>query len=623
MIIATAGHVDHGKTSLVRALTGIETDRLKEEKQRGLTIDLGFAYIDAETGGRLGFVDVPGHIRFINNMLAGVAAIDFALLVIAADDGVMPQTIEHLEVLQLLGIERGLVAVTKIDRVEADRVTSIIQDIHHLLGGTFLQEADIYPVSTIDGDGIEILKVALDIAADDCAERADSGLFRLCIDRRFSVHGAGIVVTGSVFAGKIHEGDSLTLMPQGVPVRVRSLRVQDRSSTKAKSGDRCALNLTGAKLQLEDIHRGNWLTQNPGHPSSRIDAELMVLTSMDKSVNHWTPVHLHTAANHVTARVALLDAKRINPGEKALVQLVLDEPLNVCTGDRFVIRDQAALHTLGGGVVVNPWSVKRGRARPDRLEELRLVSSSSARTSMENVLSNSRSGLDPDEFASQFNLTAQETGELIELMDVQKLFSGRVINQKFFHDLISSLLERIESWHDENPGKPGVPPGQITGWHRDIPVDLAEAATEQAILAGSLIKEGNLIRREGYGMQLSSAEKELFDAVRPLIDSTKPPVLHDLAKSIGKDPKSVEKSLNRVVKTGQLARPVKNRYFLPEMMDVLKSQLRDAADEKGQFTVQQYRDVAGTGRNLAIEILEYFDRTGVTRRAGDVRTILD
>ena len=250
MIVATAGHVDHGKTSLVQLLTGVDTDRLKEEKQRGLTIDLGFAYTDTETGGRLGFVDVPGHIRFINNMLAGVSAIDLALLVVAADDGVMPQTVEHLDVLQLLGIQRGIIAVTKIDRVEAHRVDEVIGELEVLTASTFLAGADVYPVSSLSGEGVDTLKLALDIAAEETARRAADGLFRLAIDRRFSVHGSGIVVTGSVFAGNVSIGDNLILMPQGTPVRVRGLHTQNQSAESATAGDRCAVNLTGNRLEL-------------------------------------------------------------------------------------------------------------------------------------------------------------------------------------------------------------------------------------------------------------------------------------------------------------------------------------------------------------------------------------
>jgi len=624
MIIATAGHVDHGKTSLVQALTGIDTDRLKEEKQRGLTIDLGFAYTDAETGSRLGFVDVPGHIKFINNMLAGVAAIDFSLLVIAADDGVMPQTIEHLEVLQLLGIKAGIVALTKIDRVDDDRLEEVTGDIRRVTQDTFLARADIYPVSNTTGDGIDTIKLALDIAADEVDARSNDGLFRLAIDRRFSVHGAGIVVTGSVFAGAVSEGDTLRLMPQDIPVRARSLRTQDQAADNATAGDRCAMNLTANRLSIDEIHRGNWITQNTGHASSRIDVRIEVLKSAGSSLRHWTPVHFHTAANHVTARIALLEERRIEPGGMGLAQVVLDEAINVCVGDRFVIRDQAALMTLGGGSVIDPWSVKRGRARQDRLDYLRQVDPDSAFNTLQQMIGNLATGVDLDRFAKAFNLSDAERQRIIEQVDCRKLGENHVIGEPQFKAARDTLAAQLDHWHQANPGKPGMPINQISQLNRRWPGLLTELLVADMRELGELHQDGNIFCLDGYGLRLSSLEQQIFASIKPLLEDepVKPPVLHDLAKAVDQPPKDLEKILNQVVKAGQLVRPVKNRYFLPEAMKELKGYLAQAADEQGQFTVKQYRDVAGTGRNLAIEVLEYFDRTGVTRRLGDIRQIV-
>ena len=625
MIIATAGHVDHGKTSLVQALTGVDTDRLKEEKQRGLTIDLGFAYTDAETDKRLGFVDVPGHIRFINNMLAGVAAIDFSLLVIAADDGVMPQTLEHIEVLQLLGVRHGVIALTKIDRVEDKRLAEVEKDIRQATRHTFLEEADVYPVSNATGEGIDTIKLALDIAADELAARSTAGLFRLAIDRRFSVHGTGIVVTGSVFSGTLNEGDSLRLMPQDIVVRARSLRTQDQTALSAIAGDRCAVNLTGNRLNLEDIHRGNWLTENPAPASDRIDVQLHVLKSALSALTHWTPIHFHSAANHVTGRVALLEDRKLEPGTKGLAQIVLDEPINVCVGDRFVIRDQAALITLGGGSVIDPWSVKRGRARSERLQYLRQVRTESPRDTLKLMVLNHGKGVDLDRFAMAFNLTASERETHINQITCRKLSENYAISEEHFGSARRELSQRLKQWHQKNPDKPGLPINQITSLNRQIPAMLTEQLVADLMNHGELQQDGNLFCMEGYGLRLSIQEQQIFAEIKPLLETekTKPPVLHDLAKSVNVGPKDLEKMLNQIVKAGQLVRPVKNRYFLPDAMTVLKNYLYRAADEKGHFTVQNYRDVAGTGRNLAIEILEYFDRTGVTRRLGDIREITD
>ncbi|MEX2489928.1 MAG: selenocysteine-specific translation elongation factor, partial [Pseudomonadales bacterium] len=379
MIIATAGHVDHGKTLLVNAITGIDTDRLDDEKQRGLTIDLGFAYTDLAPGCRLGFIDVPGHIKFINNMLAGVGAVDYALLVVAADDGPMPQTREHLAVLDLLQVGRGMVALTKIDRVDNDRLQQVKADINHLLTGTSLANADIHPVSAVTGQGIDELTKALESAASSLEQAEPAGHFRLAIDRCFSVKGTGLVVTGSVFAGQIGTGETLYLTQQdpsrpNTPVRVRGIHTQNQPADAARAGDRCALNISGQTLSRERIHRGDWLVGNEDHRSTdRLDAEIKLLASETSPLRHWTPVHMHAAARHVTGRVATLNAKRIEPGETGLVQIVLSCPINVCRNDRIILRDQSAARTLGGGRVIDPFSPKRGRAKPARLAHLQAL----------------------------------------------------------------------------------------------------------------------------------------------------------------------------------------------------------------------------------------------------------
>ncbi|MBT7758081.1 MAG: selenocysteine-specific translation elongation factor, partial [Rhodospirillaceae bacterium] len=367
MIIATAGHVDHGKTTLVRALTGVDTDRLPEEKKRGLTIDIGFAYQDIGgdgdtgagigTGTVMGFVDVPGHERFVKNMLAGVASIDFALLVVAADDGVMPQTVEHLAILGLLGIKQGAVAITKIDRVDPDRIEAVAEEIEAILAPTFLAGCPLFPVSGEIGTGMAALQQHLEAAARGHAERAVQGNFRLSIDRAFTVPGAGLIVTGAVFSGQVAVGDRLILASQdraeGIEARVRGLRALDREAEVGRAGQRCAINIAGADLHQSVVSRGDWLLAAPIFlPVRKFDARVRVLDSEAKPLAHWTPVHLHLAAADITGRIAVLGERRIMPGEDALAQLVLDAPIGALFGDRFILRDQSAQRTLAGGVVI-------------------------------------------------------------------------------------------------------------------------------------------------------------------------------------------------------------------------------------------------------------------------------
>ena len=625
MIIATAGHVDHGKTSLVNALTGIDTDQLDEEKKRGLTIDLGFAYTDGETGSRLGFVDVPGHTRFISNMLAGVATIDYALLVVAADDGVMPQTIEHLDILQLLGIKAGAVALTKIDRCQAAQIGRVNRQVENLVQRSFLQGAGIFPLSSETGEGITALKIALDRTSKDMAPRQSQGFFRLAIDRRFNIRGSGMVVTGSVFAGSAATGDALLLMPQNKSVRVRGLRTQGRQADKAVAGDRCAVNIRSNELQLEDIHRGNWLTMNPGPATNRADISLYILSGEKKPFAHWTPVHIHSAANHVTGRIALLEQRRLAPGETGLAQLVFEPSINLCRGDRVIIRDQAALRTIGGGEVLDPYAPKRGRANPGRLSILKLIRPTAPGESIKALLKSSPAGLSKRTLAAGFNLTEEELAGCITGGNLLTLNEHLLIEAGHLESAIAALKTSLTRWHEANPDKAGLPLNQIerlTGGPSKLPV---EALIERLLEQEELLRDGNLFKRPGSGIQLSQEEQTVWQAALPLLqeEPTKPPVLHDLAKRLSIDPRKLEGILIQVTKTGQLVRPVKNRFFLPAAITSLKESLQVAAGDTGEFTVQAYRDTTGIGRNLCIEILEYFDRQGFTRRLGNKRQRLD
>ncbi|HXF66827.1 MAG TPA: selenocysteine-specific translation elongation factor, partial [Burkholderiales bacterium] len=370
MIVATAGHIDHGKTTLVKALTGVDTDRLPEEKARGISIDLGFAYLPLESGEVIGFVDVPGHERFIRNMLAGVCGIDFALLVVAADDGVMPQTVEHLHILDLLGVRRGLAVLTKSDRVPPERLAQVRVEVAELLATTRLAGIPVLATSAVTGAGVEELRRALVEAAAQQARRSAEGqYFRLAIDRAFIIAGSGTVVTGTVFNGSVAPGDRLVISPRGTPVRVRALQIRGEPASRAQAGQRCALNLSGA--DLETVARGDWVLAEPIHaPTQRLDARVTVLAAETRALRHWTPLHVHLATADVTARIAIPGGAEIAPGASALVQLVLEKPIGALNGDRFILRDQSARRTLGGGVVLDPFARAARRAPEARRARL-------------------------------------------------------------------------------------------------------------------------------------------------------------------------------------------------------------------------------------------------------------
>ncbi|MEM7196592.1 MAG: selenocysteine-specific translation elongation factor, partial [Pseudomonadota bacterium] len=410
MIVATAGHVDHGKTSLLKALTGTETDRLPEEKSRGMSIDLGFAYKTFAGDTVVGFVDVPGHERFIRNMLAGVGGIDLGLLVVAADDGVMPQTQEHFAILDLLGVKRFLIAITKIDRVDDARVEQVRGDMHSLLASAGHSAVESYPVCSPGGDGIDALARGLIKSAQRIPARSLDGFFRMAIDRAFTLKGVGLVVTGMIRSGTLDIEDKLVLSAGGVGVRARGIRAHNSVSERAVAGQRCAINIVGRGVGEDSVGRGDWLMHSELHvPTRRLDVELRVLESEVRSLKHWTPTHLHIGADHKTSRVAVLEGGNIAPGNSGLAQLVLDQDTFAVYGDRFILRDQSAQRTIAGGHVIDPYSPKRGRARSARINTLKAMNHVEDKKTLSCLTQTASQGVSLKKFSLMRNLTQVQT----------------------------------------------------------------------------------------------------------------------------------------------------------------------------------------------------------------------
>ncbi|MBV1879441.1 MAG: selenocysteine-specific translation elongation factor [Pseudomonadales bacterium] len=618
MIIATAGHVDHGKTALVHQLTGIKTDRLAEEKTRGLTIDLGFAYI-YQGSQTIGFIDVPGHIKFINNMLAGITAVDYAMLVIAADDGVMPQTREHLAILDLMGIDQGCIVITKTDRVDETRLNRVQQDIQALLANKGLAKAPIFRVSNIDGSGIEALKKQLWQAATEQLNKSANGLFRLAIDRCFIVKGAGIVVTGSVFSGNIRINDELILHPQKKVVRVRAIHRQNQPADTGSAGDRCAINLTG-DISRDQISRGNWLSANGLLPySNRLDVNFKLLSTETSRLKHWTPVHIHSAAQHATGRIAILESNNLLPGETQLVQLVLSTAMNTCYGDHVIIRDQSANRTLGGGRVIDPDAPRHGRTKPARVKLLKTMLNPVEEERFTNMLSVYPDGFNQLELKAKFNLVSLNVKQY-GISDS----AGQLLGHRAVKTAKTTLLNHLDGWHKTNTE--GISAPQLIV-NCELPVTLANCAINQLLNEKNIIRTGNNFSLPGTKTTLTEAELTLWQKVEPILqqDILRPPVIHDLAKSISLAPALTDKLLSQMIKYGLVTRPTKNRFFLPEAITTLKKIAIELADKNknGHFTVIEFRDHSGIGRNLSIQILEFFDQTGFTRRLADHRIIQD
>ena len=632
MLIATAGHVDHGKTVLVKALTGVDTDRLPEEKERGLSIDLGFAYHTRPDGAVLGFVDVPGHERFIRNMLAGVAAIDYALLVVAADDGPMPQTREHLAILDLLGVNAGAVVITKIDLADDSQAVAVAERIEKLVDGTGLEGAPVFPVSALSGAGMTALHEHLTgLAAERRAARVRTGArFRLAVDRCFTVRGAGVVVTGAVFSGEVSVGDRLVLAPAGIGVRVRSIHAQSRPAAHGTGGERCAINLAGTELGRTDIRRGDWLTGEPTPAGSlRFDAELRVLASEERPLAHWTPVHVHAGAASLTGRVAVLEGRSIAPGSHGLVQVVVDQPFVGVRGDRFILRDQSARRTVAGGAVLDPAGAVRGRARPERIAALRAMAASDPDRALADLLATSVNGVDLDHFADAWNLQPAEAEAVFERGGVETVALPRGRSAGFARDdwqsLLEGLLAAVRRMHEEAPERAGAESAELaggTGRSREV----AAAAVGALVRNGRLVREGRYLRVPEHEPRLSPRDAALWSKVSIHLgeDAVKPPVLAELAGTLGVDRSLLALFLGRSAGRGLLVKVAPNRFFHPGAVRRLAEVAEGlaAAADNGRFDAKTFRDTSGIGRNLTIQVLEFFDGAGLTRRIGDTRIVV-
>ncbi len=625
MIIGTAGHIDHGKTALLKALTGQEGDRRREERLRGITIDLGYLYASLGESDLTGFIDVPGHERFVHNMLAGACGVDCVLLVIAADDGVMPQTREHLAIVELLGIRRALVALTKIDRVEAPRVAEVRQQVEALLQAGPLAGAPIFPVSSITGEGIDALRAALIAQAADVRARSEDGHFRLAIDRTFSVTGAGVVVTGTAFAGRVKVGDELALSPAGRTVRVRGLHAQNQAAQEAHAGQRVALNLAGDRLAVEQINRGDWLL-NPElqAPTRRIDIEFTLLPGEARELRHWTPVHIHLGAQDVTGRIALLEGECLAPGGHVHAQLLLNAPAHAVHGDRVVLRDQSAQRTLGGGRVLDPFAPPRNRHRQARLAVLRALSGETLEEILPALLPSAINGLEPASLERQFNRPRQTWRLPDEAVEINTRVGPRLFERGTWDYLEQSLVAALQRFHETQPDELGPDRDRLRRYalpQLERPVYLA--LLEQALAAGKIEASGPWLHLPGHRVRLSEEEEALKARLWPLLESARfnPPWVRDLAGALDIEEDQVRHLLRKLSRIGELQQVVKDLFYPDATIRQLANQILDMERQAGVIRAAAFRDQIQLGRKRSIQLLEHFDRIGLTRRFGNERKI--
>ncbi|MDP4301602.1 selenocysteine-specific translation elongation factor [Leptothrix discophora] len=638
MIVGTAGHIDHGKTTLVKALTGVDTDRLPEEKKRGISIELGYAFLDlpgadpakAEAAASIGFIDVPGHERLVHTMLAGATGIDHALLLVAADDGVMPQTREHLAVLSLLGLREGAVVVTKADRVDAARLAAVQAEAAALVQGSSLAGAPVLTVSAHTGAGLAELRERLWTAARSHAGRdaRGDGAFRLAIDRAFTLGGVGTVVTGTVHAGRVEIGDELVRVPGGQRVRVRSLHAQNRVVEQAETGQRCAIGLVG--LAKDEIARGQWLVAPAAMLSTdRLDASLTLWHDEAKPLRSGTPVHVHIGAIDMPGTVAILDGHeegdRLMPGASARVQLVLRSPVGAWHGDRVVLRDASASRTLAGGMVLDPHAPVRYRRTPQRLAELSALALPTLPERVAALVDVAPHGVDLARLAAaQGQSLASLLSGLDEAVTLRTPdgWALGAVQTALAGEALLAALARFHAGHPEELGPDAARLRRLA--LPRLPEPLFRALLARLQTDARLHVRGAFVHLPEHGIKLSATEERLAQKVSPGLAAAgfEGAWVRDLARDTQESEPLMRVTLARLAQRGELMQVVKDLYYPPATMARLCSIAREVAHaHDGEVTAARFRDATSLGRKRAIQILEYLDRIGLLRRIGDVHRL--
>ena len=702
MMIGTAGHIDHGKTSLVRALTGTDTDRLPEEKKRGMSIELGYAFLapsddgpavgensvaPAASAGQtevvpafgsprdpIAFIDVPGHEKLLHTMISGATGIDFALLLVAADDGVMPQTREHLAVLSLLGIDRGVVAITKIDRVDEARVQEVTQQVTALLADTPLAHAPIIPVSATRGDGVAELRQLLraEAARLDAAHGADRTAdphgsessvraaaatepaqttaalpaqtgFRLAIDRVFSLDGVGTVATGTVHAGRVQVGDVLQQLPDGPKeLRVRSLHAQNRSTDAAHAGQRCAINLAG--VERDQLQRGHWLAQ-PGiaSVSDRLDVELHLWHAEPRAIRSGTRVHVHLGTTASPAAVAVLDADALAPGRTGLAQLVLPQPLAAWHGDRLILRDAAGQRIIGGGRVLDSRAPVRYRRTPQRLQLLQALQRPALRDRLAGLLETCEHGVDLRQWQQVFGLASVAAFDAsLQTLPHRRLAGDFIIGEPAWQHLRRTVLDTLAAYHQNATDEIGPDAARLRRLARLRMDDAHWRLLLDALMKeGSVAQSGAFVHLPEHGSQLAARDETLLQRLTPYLmeAGAQGAWVRDLAEHLGEPAANLRPAMARLARSGHLYQVVKDLYLDAATAARLAALVRQLALENKEpvesdlaevqqasnplpiLTVARFRDASGLGRKRAVQMLEFFDRIGLCRRVGDTHVL--
>jgi selenocysteine-specific elongation factor len=628
-IIGTAGHIDHGKTSLIKALTGEDTDRLKEEKERGISIDLGFAHLDLPDGTQAGIVDVPGHERFIRNMLAGAHGIDLVLFTVAADDGVMPQTEEHLDIVHLLGVKHAIFVITKADLVAPSRIRDVEEEIGILTFGTVLENSPMVPFSAVTGEGLDKVREEIIRHLHEVGRAAPKGYFRLPVDRAFILQGHGVVVTGTAQSGEVKAGDHVRALPGNQTFRVRSIQVHNRAVESAGWGQRVALNLAG--LEKAAVERGHVICHEKlTLTTDRFDARLEVRPAAAKGIKNHQRVRIHLGTAERLGKLVLLGSKdKLEPKQSGFCQIALSEPLLALRGDRFIVRDETARRTLGGGTVVHPWPAKHKRGEAYLEQRLQSLLADDIPKLIERFMEESNEFAPPIEEIYQFlNLREEEARDWIgrtqDLMAIsaegEKLYTTRKKWQLVKEKIFAVLAEH----HAAHPLVPGMDMEEVRArLPYAVGARLFRVVVELLEKEKSLKREGNLLSLPAHRVRLGADEQSVTEKIKRLLgaDPLAPPDLRQVEKEVGSDRSKIGEIVRVMEREKAIVRVATDLYYLSDSVDKVRTLLYKYLSENGEITAAGFRDLLGSSRKYTIALLEYFDREGVTVRVGDSRRL--
>jgi len=628
IVLGTAGHIDHGKTSLIKALTGIDTDRLKEEKERGITIELGFAHLELPGGKLLGIVDVPGHEKFIKNMVAGATGVDLVALVIAADEGVMPQTREHLDICKLLKIQHGLIIMTKIDMVDSDWLELVREDVTEYMATTFLADAPVVEVSSVTGEGLKELIQILDKLVQNIPERDLGHFFRLPIDRVFSMKGFGTVITGTTISGKIRTGDEITIYPLAINSKIRGLQVHNREVNEIRAGLRTAVNLQG--IERAKVQRGNILASRDAlRTTYMVDVSLDLLSSAPRKLKNRAKARFHTGTSEIISTVVLLDRDALEPGETCFAQIRLNEPTALLRDDRYVLRSYSPVRTIGGGRTLNALPRKKKRFSEAVLSEMKLLFIGDLNEIIEYFVSSGRyRGVEQEELPFLTNTRKKRLDEALKALKAQQRIilydkeRGILIHADFLKMAREEMLDTLTRYHKKFPLKEGLVKEELRS--RTAGADNAKLFNHLVLQLGRegiIVQNKEIVRLKDHQVTLAQDQEEIRRELEKIYTKSglQPPYFQEIKQKFpGNTGADV---LEVMVKEGGILKVKEDLYFHRKAIDELKSELIAFLKRNGEITTPQFKEMTGASRKYTIPLIEYFDRTQVTVRVGDTRVL--